>query len=117
MKLINEKGYIKIDSDVIASISGYAAAHCFGVKGITTRNVSDGILQLLGIENMSKGIKITYADGGIGIELHVAVEHGVNITVIGESIMNEVRFVVEHDTGLKVRCVDVFIDYVDVSNE
>lgn len=117
MKIRNQKGSIVISNDVIASICGYAATHCFGVKGIVARSVSDGIMQLLGVKNMSRGVKIHFDNGGINIELHVACEHGINMAAIGSSIMNEVKFVIEHDTGVKVKNVDVCIDYVDASEE
>jgi len=117
MKLNNEYGSIRLSNDVIASICGYAASHCFGVKGIVARNMGDGIMHFLGVRNMHRGIKVTYLDGGIHIELHIACEHGVNMVTIGSSIMNEVKFVMEHDTGVKVHGVDVCIDYVEGSND
>ena len=117
MKIRNQYGSVVISNEVIASICGYAATHCFGVKGIVARGVSDGIMQLLGVKNMSRGVKIQYTDGGISIELHIACEHGINMATIGSSIMNEVKFVIEHDTGVKVKNVDVCIDYVDNSSE
>lgn len=117
MKMKNSKGNIVIPNDVLASICGYAAIHCFGVKGIVARNVSDGLLKLMGVKNMSRGIKITPEERGVRIELHIACEHGVNMATIGTSIMNEVKFVVEHDTGIRVKGVDVCIDYVESSGE
>ncbi|MCQ2445500.1 MAG: Asp23/Gls24 family envelope stress response protein [Clostridia bacterium] len=117
MKIRNKNGSLVVSNDVIASICGYAATHCFGVKGIVARGVSDGIMQFLGVKNMSRGVKIRYDEGGISIELHVACEHGINMATIGSSIMNEVKFVIEHDTGVKVKNVDVCIDYVDASEE
>ena len=117
MKIKNDKGSIVIPNDVLATVCGYAATHCFGVKGIVARNMSDGILHFMGVKNMSRGIKITPDEGGIRIELHIACEHGINMATIGTSIMNEVKFVVEHDTGIRVKSVDVYIDYVDASDE
>ena len=117
MKIKTNKGSIVIPNDVLASICGYAAIHCFGVKGIVARNVSDGLLSMMGVRNMARGIKITPENRGTRIELHIACAHGINMATIGNSIMNEVKFVVEHDTGIRVNGVDVYIDYVDASDE
>lgn len=117
MKISNNLGSIILPNDCIASICGYAASRCFGVKGIVSRNVSDGLMQLLGVKNMSRGVKITHNDKGIHVELHIACCHGINMTTVATSIMDEVKFVVEHDTGIRVTGVDVCIDYVDTSDE
>lgn len=86
---------------------------CFGVKGMTIRSVSDGIAHLLRRENMSRGVRITEAeDGGVNIDLHLAVEHGVNIATICRSIISEVRYNVEKMTGVDVKNVDIYVDAI-----
>ena len=47
MKFLNKKGCIEVDNAVIAIIAGYAALNCMGVKGMTVRNLGDGIVTLL----------------------------------------------------------------------
>ena len=62
-------------------------------------------------EAMSKGVNVIYnEDESISIELHIIVENGVNIPAVCRSIMNEVRYVVNKNTGAEVRAVDVFVD-------
>ena len=111
VRLHNERGYINIASDVFTILTGDAATNCFGVKGMTVRSVSDGLVHLLKKESMSKGVHIVYnEDSTISIELHIAVDQGVNIPVICESIMDNVRYQVTKGTGVEVRCIDVFIE-------
>ncbi len=113
MTIKAELGFINISTNVIADIAGCAATSCFGVKGMTTRSVSDGIAHLLRRENMSRGVRIIEnEDGGVNIDLHLAVEHGVNIATICRSIINEVRYNVESMTGIDVKNVDVYVDAV-----
>ena len=109
----NELGEIKVGSNVYTNIAGNAATKCFGVKGMTIRSVSDGIAHLLRRENMSRGVRITEAeDGGVNIDLHLAVEHGVNIATICRSIISEVRYNVEKMTGVDVKNVDIYVDAI-----
>ena len=111
VKLQNESGYISISSDVFTNLTGDAATNCFGVKGMTVRSVTDGIVHLLKSEFMGKGVHVTYNnDNTISIELHIAVDRGVNIPVICESIKDEVRYKVEKGTGVAIKRVDVFVD-------
>ena len=104
-------GDISISSTVFSNITGAAATNCFGVKGMAYRSMTDGLVHLLRRESMDKGVKIGYnGDGSISIELHIIVDHGVNITAVCRSIMSEVRYVVTQSTGVEVRAVDICID-------
>ena len=111
VKLENALGFIRIASDVFTVLTGDAATSCFGVKGMAVRSVTDGLVHLLKRESMGKGVHITYNnDNTISIELHIAVDQGVNIPVLCSSIMTEVRYKVESATGVKINSVDVYVD-------
>ena len=111
VKVDNEHGCINIASEVFTILTGDAATNCFGVKGMTVRSVTDGLVHLLKKESMSKGVHITYNDDNtISVELHIAVDQGVNIPVICESIMDRVRYQVTTGTGVTIRRIDIFID-------
>ncbi len=111
-----EHGFIRIASEVFTILTGIAATNCFGVKGMTVRSVTDGLVHLLKRESMGKGVHITYNDNGtISIELHIAVDQGVNIPVLCSSIIEEVRYKVASATGVVIKSVDVLVDsmYID----
>ena len=111
IRLYNENGYINIASDVFTNLTGDAATNCFGVKGMTVRSMTDGLVHLLKKESMGKGVHIVYNDDNtISIELHIAVDQGVNIPVICESIEHRVRYQVTNATGVNIRRVDIFVD-------
>ena len=113
VKLRNEYGSISIAKDVFTILTGDAATNCFGVKGMTQRSVSDGLVHLLKKESMGKGVYVTYNnDNTISIELHIAVDQGVNIPAICESIIHRVSYQVAKGTGVPVKRVDVFIDSI-----
>lgn len=111
LKFYSEQGEISVSSAVFSNITGMAATNCFGVKGMAYRSMTDGLVHLLRREAMSKGVNVIYnEDESISIELHIIVENGVNIPAVCRSIMNEVRYVVNKNTGAEVRAVDVFVD-------
>ena len=111
VKLDNERGSICISTDVITWLAGDAATRCFGVKGMAGRSRENGLVQLLRRESMTKGVNvIPHDDGSITIELHIVVDHGVNLAAVSASIMNEVSYKVSSATELPVRQVDVYID-------
>jgi uncharacterized alkaline shock family protein YloU len=111
INLQTEKGIISVDSDVITFLAGEAATNCFGVKGMVVRSVTDGLVHLLKRESMGKGVRIYYGDDDtVMIELHIAVDQGVNIPAICSSIINEVGYKVSCATGIEVSSVDVYVD-------
>ena len=107
----NENGSVRIDAGVFTDIVGTAASNCFGVKGMAARSVTDGVYHLLRKESVGKGVKVEFhEDDSITIDLHIMVDHGVNLNAVGESIISEVRYVVSKCTGTEVRAVNVHID-------
>ena len=46
-RIQTEFGNILIDNEVIARVAGLAAIECYGVVGMASINVKDGIVQLL----------------------------------------------------------------------
>ncbi|MBE6960135.1 MAG: Asp23/Gls24 family envelope stress response protein [Ruminococcaceae bacterium] len=111
MRQKNENGSVNVSTNVYTDIAGTAASNCFGVKGMAARSVTDGVYHLLRKESMSKGVRVEFhEDDSISIDLHIIVDNGVNLTAVGNSIISEVRYVVNKCTGTQVRAVNVFID-------
>ena len=113
IELKNEKGSVFVSDTALSSITGAAATSCFGVKGMAYRSMTDGLVHLLRREAMSKGVKVIYnEDNTVSIELHIIVENGVNIATVCRSIMGEVKYVVNKNTGVEVRSVNVCVDSI-----
>ena len=111
IELKNKKGGIFVSDTALSGITGAAATSCFGVKGMAYRSMTDGIVHLLRREAMSKGVHITqHEDNEISIELHIIVEHGVNIAAVCQAIIGQVRYLVTENTGAAVRDVNVCVD-------
>mgnify|MGYP000074311612 FL=1 len=115
IKVQSQRGEISISSAVFTSITGAAATNCFGVKGMAYRSMTDGLVHLLRREAMSKGVRIIpHEEGDISIELHIIVEHGVNIAAVCRSIINQVRYMVSENTGASIRSIDVCVDSMNM---
>ena len=110
----NDNGSVVVSTNVYTDIAGTAAINCMSVKGMVARSVSDGVYHLLRRESMGKGVKVEFhEDNTISIDLHVMVGDGVNLSAVGKSIIDEVRYMVQQSTGTEVRAVNVFIDSIN----
>ena len=113
VKIMNDGGSVSISGDVFTNIAGDAATRCFGVKGMVGKAKESGLYQLLRRESMSKGVSVTFhEEGEVSIALHIAVDYGINISVVAASIIREVSYKVREATGVPVRAVDVYVDSV-----
>lgn len=116
IRIENADGAITITNEVFTVLAGDAATSCFGVKGMVGKpkdgkGKDSNPFQLLRRESMSKGVFATFQDdGSVALELHIAVDQGVNISALAHSIMGEVSYKVNQATGVPVSAVNVFVD-------
>ena len=112
LNVSNDSGKISISSEVFTYLAGDAATSCFGVKGMVACP-REGVVQILRRESMAKGVVTHFDDSGAAaLELHIGVDHSVNMAAVARSIMNEVKYKLEKSTGVDVKSVDVYIDTI-----
>ena len=110
-----ENGYIHYSDEVLEKIVGLSTMECYGVVGMVSKNATEGFWELMRVENLSKGVKLTLTeDEKLNIELFVMVEYGTKISVIANNIVQKVRYNVENFTGLKVSSITVNVQAVRV---
>lgn len=102
-------GLVDISSSAISTITNQAVNQCYGVVGMSQKNLINGIASFLSADNR-RGINIhTNEDNEVGIDVYVVVEYGVPIRTVARSIQNTVKFHVEKTMGLPIHEVNVFV--------
>ena len=113
--ITNNYGTINIAEEVIATIAGAAAVECYGLVGMASqRKLSDGFAELLGRENLDRGVVVNVQDNEVTIDLYIIVSYGVKISEVAANVMERVRYNTEKFTGFKVSQVNVIIQGVRV---
>ncbi|MGI6576250.1 MAG: Asp23/Gls24 family envelope stress response protein [bacterium] len=110
-------GRIVIAEEVIATIAGMAAVECYGLVGMASRKIKDGIVELLRKDNLSRGVEVIVRDDDVFINLYIIVGYGVKISEVAHNVMEKVKYSIEHITGLKVAKVYVNVQGVKVSKD
>ncbi len=108
----SELGRVAITDDAVAQIVGLTAAECYGVVAMTAPG---RIGRLLARDPTTRGIAVAGSERGLSIELHVVVEHGLNLAEVASTVRNRVAYEVGRMTGLPVTAVEVHIDDVRVT--
>ncbi|MFW6063305.1 MAG: Asp23/Gls24 family envelope stress response protein [Chloroflexota bacterium] len=109
-------GKIDISPSTVATIATRSVHQCYGVVGMASRNLVDGIAHLLSRDSR-RGIDVSFEDGEIVVDVYVIVEYGTRIRVVAQSIQNTVKFHVEKALGTPVKAVNVYVQGLRVSNE
>ena len=71
-------GTVAFASEVIATLAGLAAVDVPGVAGMSGGFV-DGLVELLGRRNLSKGIKVELGQKEVAVDAAIIVEYGKSI--------------------------------------
>ncbi len=107
-------GSIKIDSEVIAQYAGTVATECFGIVGMATVNVKDGLVRLLKKDSVNHGIVVKPNGNKLVLDFHIIVAYGVSILAVTDNLISNVKYKVESFTGLEVEKINVYIEGVRV---
>ena len=94
-RMETELGSILIDTDVIATYAGSVAVECFGIVGMATVSMKDGLVRLLKKDSLKNGIQVTVEDNKISLDFHVIVAYGVSISAVADNLINNVKYKVE----------------------
>ncbi|MBB6675520.1 Asp23/Gls24 family envelope stress response protein [Cohnella nanjingensis] len=115
MQLATENGKIDVADQVISVIAGSAAMDCYGLVGMASRKqLKDGIAELLGRENLSKGVEVRREGEELHLDLYVIVSYGTKISEVAHNIQSKVKYVLEEVVGLAVDHVNIFVQGVRV---
>jgi uncharacterized alkaline shock family protein YloU len=108
-------GRVTVSPRAIATIAFNAARQSYGVVGLTSKNLMEGITQVI-VKDPTNGIEVKYDGENITIDLYVIIEYGTRITTVASSVSNTVRFHVEKALGMPVEQVNVHVRGLRVSD-
>ena len=107
-------GSITIDKEVIGQYAGSVAVECFGIVGMAGVNVKDGLVKLLKMESMTRGIVVSMVNNKLVLDFHVIVAYGVSILAVSENLISNVKYKVEEFTGIEIEKINIFVEGVRV---
>ena len=113
-RMDNALGSIVIDTKVIANYAGSTAVECFGIVGMASVNMKDGLVRLLGREHLSHGISVKKSGNRISLDFHVIISYGVSISAVADNLVSNVKYKLEEFTGLEVARINIMVEGVRV---
>ena len=90
-----------ISSDVLATYAADAARDVDGVRGLVESTM-----------HRHKGVRVLETDGGVRIELHIAVDWGASIPDVGGELQRRVAAYLARMASVEAEAVDVVVDEI-----
>jgi len=111
-------GKITFSEDVISTVAGYAALDCYGLVGMASRKqVKDSLTELLGRENLRRGVQVRMDNEQVIVDMYIIVSYGTRISEVAHNVMDKVKYTLENYLGLAVDQVNVIVQGVRVNGE
>jgi uncharacterized alkaline shock family protein YloU len=90
-----------VSKDVLASYAADAAREVEGVRGFVESTL-----------HRHKGVRVLEEDGGVRLELHVAVDWGASIPDVGRELQRRVAAYLARMASVEAEAVDVVVDEI-----
>lgn len=90
-----------ISSEVLASYAADAAREVEGVRGFVESTLP-----------RHKGVRVLEGEGGVRLELHVAVDWGTSIPEVGRELQRRVSAYLARMASIEAEAVDVVVDEI-----
>lgn len=107
-------GTVTVNEEVLLKVAGYSALGCYGIVGMAAKRTTDGLVQLMGRENLGRGVRVRAAEDSVDVDLFIIVEYGISISAVADTIIDTVKYQIEHLTGVKVNKVNVSVEDIRV---
>jgi uncharacterized alkaline shock family protein YloU len=103
-----EAGGIIIADVVVGKLAGRAARTTYGVVAMH----SSPVRKVAGLfrNPLTEGVDVDMREGAAHIVLHVVMERGVNLAQVTATLQEQVRYEVEHRSGVPVTDVVVRVE-------
>lgn len=108
-------GSIHISPQAIATIAYQAAMRSYGVVGMASKNVVDGLAQAL-TKDPTHGVDINYDGQQVDIDIYIIIEYGTRIKSVANSVANTVRYKVEKALGLPINEINIHVQGLRISS-
>ena len=113
-RIENKLGTVMIEPEVIAMFAGTTAIESFGIVGMAAVSMKDGLVKLLKMDSITRGINVSLDNNKLVLDFHVIVAYGVSILAVTDNLISNVKYKVEEFTGIEIKKINIFVEGVRV---
>lgn len=109
------KGKVNCNKDVLLSIINLAAKEIAGVDSLCS-SFNAGLKKIF-TSNVSDGVKITYENEGITVDVYINLIYGYDVTDVAHRVQENVKNGISSMIDIKVNSVNVHVMNVEFGAE
>ncbi|MCL5736058.1 MAG: Asp23/Gls24 family envelope stress response protein [Actinobacteria bacterium] len=107
-------GRLIITERAIADIVGWTVLECYGVVGMASPSLRQGVASLLSRDRLHQGIRVEQTGEQLRIKLYIIVEYGLNVAEVAGNVRSQVAYNVERMTGRPLTALQIYVQGVRV---
>jgi len=107
-------GALIVTDKAVADLVGLTVLECYGVVGMASPNLRQGVASLLSRDRVRQGIKVSQDGGDLHIKLYVIVEYGINVAEVAGNVRSQVAYAVQRMLGRPATTLRIYVQGVRV---
>ncbi|MFH0915909.1 MAG: Asp23/Gls24 family envelope stress response protein [bacterium] len=108
------EGRLVVTDHAIGDIVGWTVLECYGVVGMASPSLRQGVASLLSRDRLLQGITVEQGSDQLRIKLYIIVEYGLNVAEVAGNVRSQVAYNVEKMTGRPVTTLQIYVQGVRV---
>jgi uncharacterized alkaline shock family protein YloU len=110
----SDGGRMVISDRAIADIVGWTVLECYGVVGMASPNLRQGVASLLSRDRLHQGIRVRQAPEELHLKVYIIVEYGLNVAEVAGNVRSQVAYTVEKMVGRPITALRIYVQGVRV---
>ena len=107
-------GGLVVTERAIADLAGLTVLECYGVVGMASPNLRQGVASLLSRDHVRQGVKVQQDGDELDIRLYIIVEYGLNVAEVAGNVRSQVAYNVEKMLGRPATTLRIYVQGVKV---
>lgn len=107
-------GAMVVTDKAVADLVGLTVLECYGIVGMASPNLRQGVASLLSKDRVRQGIKVTQSSDELHIKLYVIIEYGLNVAEVAGNVRSQVAYNVQKMMGRTATTLRIYVQGVRV---
>jgi uncharacterized alkaline shock family protein YloU len=109
-------GALAVADRAIADLVGLTVLECYGVVGMASPNLRQGVASLLARDRLRQGIKVQQTSDELHIKLYIIIEYGLNVAEVAGNVRSQVAYNVQKMLGRAATTLRIYVQGVRVGD-
>ena len=110
------RGAMVVTDKAVADLVGLTVLECYGVVGMASPNLRQGVASLLSRDRIRQGIKVNQDGDDLHIKLYVIIEYGLNVAEVAGNVRSQVAYTIQRMLGRAATTLRIYVQGVRVGD-